>query len=121
MVYWISVLGEVVFRKPAMGEGDVKFVGCIGAFCGWQGGVFAMFGGALIGCLLLLPWIVAVRIGSGLRKSSSDEEAAQEPVGQVPFGPMLAAAGILYYLGLSEYVDAYFEQVLRMFSAAGAY
>ena len=37
LVYWISVLGEIVFRKPAMGEGDVKFVGFIGAFCGWQG------------------------------------------------------------------------------------
>ena len=42
-------------------------------------------------------------------------------MGQVPFGPMLAAAGILYYLGLSEYVDAYFEQVVQLFRATGAY
>ena len=34
LVYWIAVLGEIVFRKPAMGEGDVKFVGFIGAFFG---------------------------------------------------------------------------------------
>ena len=55
LVYWIAVLGEIVFRKPAMGEGDVKFVGFIGAFCGWQGAVFAMFGGAFIGSVVLLP------------------------------------------------------------------
>ena len=32
LVYWIAVIGEIIFRKPAMGEGDVKFVGFIGAF-----------------------------------------------------------------------------------------
>lgn len=121
LVYWISVLGEVVFRKPAMGEGDVKFVGCIGAFCGWQGAVFAMFGGALIGTFLLLPWLLAVRLGRAFRKSSTSEETAQEPIGQVPFGPMLDAAGLLYYLVLSKHVDAYFEQVVLLFSATGSY
>jgi leader peptidase (prepilin peptidase)/N-methyltransferase len=121
LVYWIAVLGEVVFRKPAMGEGDVKFIGCIGAFCGWQGAVFAMFGGALIGSLLLLPWILALRIRGAFRTTTQEADDALESAGQVPFGPMLAAAGILYYLGLSEYVDAYFEQVVQLFSATGAY
>ena len=105
-----------------MGEGDVKFIGCIGAFCGWQGAAFAMFGGALLGSLLLLPWILALRIRNAFRKSSTvDANDSVEAIGQVPFGPMLAAAGILYYLGLSEYVDAYFEQVVQLFRATGAY
>ena len=122
LVYWIAVLGEIVFRKPAMGEGDVKFIGCIGAFCGWQGAAFAMFGGALLGSLLLLPWILALRIRNAFRKSSNtDANDSVEATGQVPFGPMLAAAGILYYLGLSEYVDAYFEQVIQLFRVTGAY
>lgn len=121
LVYWISVLGEVVFRKPAMGEGDVKFIGCIGAFCGWQGAVFAMFGGALIGTLILLPWILALRLRGALSKSLSGDEEAPEVVGQVPFGPMLAVAAILYYLGLSQQVDAYFLDVGRIFSGAVGY
>ncbi len=79
LVYWIAVLGEIVFRKPAMGEGDVKFVGFIGAFCGWQGAVFAMFGGAFIGTLILLPVLLLGRIfGWKQRGGTSGSEAAEE-------------------------------------------
>lgn len=116
LVYWIAVLGEIVFRKPAMGEGDVKFVGFIGAFCGWQGAVFSMFGGAFIGSVILLPVLVVGRFLKHTKKndqqpSESDEEGddAIELGSQVPFGPMLAAGGLVYFLGLNVYVDAYFE------------
>jgi len=119
LVYWIAVLGEIVFRKPAMGEGDVKFVGFIGAFCGWQGAVFAMFGGALLGSIILLPILMVGRLlGKGGSQSGepeaavaddSEEEAVQFGL-QVPFGPMLAGAGLLYFLGADVYVDAYFTE-----------
>ena len=59
LVYWVAALAERLFGRPAMGEGDVKFVGFIGAFCGWQGAVFAFFGGALFGTVLLLPWLLS--------------------------------------------------------------
>ena len=123
LVYWIAVLGEVVFRKPAMGEGDVKFVGFIGAFCGWQGAVFSMFGGALIGSVVLLPILLVARlIGQKTPVSESavthsaedldtDDEEDEEEVqfgSQVPFGPMLAVAGLIYFLGFDRFVDAYF-------------
>lgn len=127
LVYWISVLGEVAFRKPAMGEGDVKFVGFIGAFCGWQGAVFAMFGGALIGSVVLLPLLMVQRLRGGgegeqveeaLPESSDgdgeDDEFYPAP-GQVPFGPMLAVAGLIYFLGFSKYVDAYFNEFTEFF------
>lgn len=116
LVYWIAVLGEIVFRKPAMGEGDVKFVGFIGAFCGWQGAVFAMFGGAFIGTLILLPLLLLGRIfgwkhGGG--SSDSDEPVAFGS--QVPFGPMLAVGGLVYFLGFDRYVDAYFADFVLSF------
>jgi leader peptidase (prepilin peptidase)/N-methyltransferase len=124
LVYWIAVLGEIVFRKPAMGEGDVKFVGFIGAFCGWQGAVFAMFGGALIGTLALLPMLLL----SKFRNQADDSSAAAAPImedpesgdwtpgpSHIPFGPFLAAAGALYYLGLSTWVDAYFVELFMLF------
>jgi len=112
LVYWIAVLGEIVFRKPAMGEGDVKFVGCIGAFCGWQGAVFAMFGGAMIGSMILLPIVLLSRVfGWGTTSSPEEDTGDSESVtfgSQVPFGPMLALGGLIYFLGFDQYVDAYF-------------
>lgn len=51
---WIAILAEAILRKEAMGFGDVLLMGCIGAFCGWRGALFAIFGGALIGCVGVL-------------------------------------------------------------------
>ena len=62
-----------------------------------------------------------MRLRGAFRKSSSDEGEALEAAGQVPFGPMLAGAGILYYLALSEHVDAYFAQVSRLLAASAGY
>ena len=127
LVYWIAVLGEIIFRKPAMGEGDVKFVGFIGAFCGWQGAVFSMFGGALIGTVVLLPILLKSRLCSknkSAKKKTEEEnlpkmDGAEEeyvPFGtHVPFGPMLAVAGLVYFLGFHLYVDAYFADFVFNF------
>lgn len=123
LVYWIAVLGEVIFRKPAMGEGDVKFAGFIGAFCGWQGAVFAMFGGALLGSVILIPFLligrlVAKRDTNCLVEESEDGLDESEGVQfgmQVPFGPMLAGAGLIYFLGFNAYVDAYFAEYISYF------
>jgi leader peptidase (prepilin peptidase)/N-methyltransferase len=119
LVYWIAVLGEIVFRKPAMGEGDVKFVGFIGAFCGWQGAVFAMFGGAFIGTIVLLPILLLGRIfGWGTSQSDSEDEESVAFGSQVPFGPMLAVGGLVYFLGFDRYVDAYFAEFVASFFAS---
>ena len=131
LVYWIAVLGEIIFRKPAMGEGDVKFVGFIGAFCGWQGAVFAMFGGAFIGSIILLPILLIGRIfGKGKKAESTETSDANTAEGtnedaegeedvqfgaQVPFGPMLAVAGLIYFLGFDRFVDAYFAEIASYF------
>jgi len=121
LVYWIAVLGEVIFRKPAMGEGDVKFAGFIGAFCGWQGALFAMFGGALLGTVILLPCLLIGRLVGGKGADCSVDECGEgesERVQfgmRVPFGPMLAGAGLIYFLGFNSYVDAYFAKYVSYF------
>src|ERR1019366_125707 len=53
VVLWIALIAEAVLKKEAMGFGDVKFVGAIGAFCGWHGAVFSVFGGAAVGTVWL--------------------------------------------------------------------
>src|SRR5882724_5950818 len=37
LVLWIALIADFILKKESMGFGDVKFVGAIGAFCGWQG------------------------------------------------------------------------------------
>ncbi len=48
LVFGVGVLGSAVFRKPAMGFGDVKLMGLLGGFAGWAG-VLLGFG---LACLL---------------------------------------------------------------------
>jgi leader peptidase (prepilin peptidase)/N-methyltransferase len=79
LVLWISLVGEAVLKKPAMGFGDVKFVGGIGAFCGWAGAVFAVFGGAIVGTLwFLVAWVWQRTSGRNSPVAPPVEEPAAE-------------------------------------------
>jgi leader peptidase (prepilin peptidase)/N-methyltransferase len=49
------VLGEQIFKKEAIGLGDVKLIGAIGTICGIKGCAGAIFGGSAIGILIILP------------------------------------------------------------------
>ena len=57
-------------RREALGQGDVKLLGFVGAFCGWQGGLFVIFGGAIVGTVLLIPVMIISKFAS--RKYDSD-------------------------------------------------
>lgn len=104
VVLWIAVLAEAVLKKEAMGFGDVKFVGAIGAFCGWQGALFTLFGGAIVGTV----WFAIAFLWEKLSgRPAAVAPPSETPDGQpielgfgahVPFGPMLAIAGGLYFL-----------------------
>lgn len=121
ILLWFSLLGEIVLGREVLGFGDVKFLGAIGAFCGWQGAVFAVFGGAAIGGLVLAAAAIT-RLVSGdvaiqlFRSPSSPAETGRLSWGaHFPFGPMLAAAAALYFLGLHPAVDAYLAHYQVLF------
>ncbi len=108
LVLWIALIAEVVLRKEAMGFGDVKFVGAIGAFCGWQGAVFTIFGGAIVGTVwfvISIVWEKATGRRAPVAPPSETPEGEAAPLefgAHVPFGPMLAIAGALYLLVFRE-------------------
>lgn len=115
VVLWIALLAEIVLKKEAMGFGDVKFLGAIGAFTGWEGALFAIFGGAVVGTLGLAVAIV-VRPMFRMKKPDGPEGEQDVALGRmVPFGPMLAVGGLLYFLFLSPWVDAYFADAALLF------
>ncbi len=121
VVLWIALVAEAILRKEAMGFGDVKFLGALGAFVGWQGAVFAMFGGAIIGCIWFLIAAISQKLfgraAPGARLETPDGQTV-ERVGlgvHISFGPMLGAGALLYFFVLQPWVDGYFDSVRFLF------
>jgi leader peptidase (prepilin peptidase)/N-methyltransferase len=87
-IWLVGVRGEFIFRKEAMGLGDVKYMAMIGAVLGWRG--------------VLLTFVIACLAGSvfGIGKF-----IAVRRMGYVPFGPFLSV-GALAMLFWSPLVDA---------------
>lgn len=129
VVLWVALIGEYILKKEAIGFGDVKLIGGIGAITGWQGGVFSLFGGALIGTALMLflfpfwRWWQKRYPNRPLvaRKMRLEDypEADREQVGlaagkMIPFGPLIALGGLVYYFFMREPVNAYLADVANM-------
>jgi leader peptidase (prepilin peptidase)/N-methyltransferase len=76
-----AVTSEILVPREAMGLGDVKFMGAIGAFIGWYGVLFSLTLSALIGSLVGLTLIA-------LRKRAWSS--------RIPYGPYIAFATVLW-------------------------
>ena len=81
ILFLVGALGTWLFKKEAMGGGDVKMMAMVGAFMGWQGVLLTIFLGALGGTLVFLP----------LRLIKQQEK-------EVPFGVFLAIGAAITYL-----------------------
>jgi len=93
VVLWaIGVLGKLVFRREAMGLGDVKLLGAIGAFLGWKGVLFSIFASSVLGSLVGLYLVL-----SGRREWQS----------RIPYGPYLALGAVIWILWGPEIVQRY--------------
>ena len=82
--YLEAACGEIVLPREAMGFGDVKFMGAIGAFLGWPSVVFSLMVSSVIGSLVGITLIVV-----GKREWSS----------RLPYGPYIAAAAAIWVFG----------------------
>ncbi len=121
LVLWIALFAEAIMKKEAMGFGDVKYLGALGAFVGWKGAVFGMFGGAMLGCLWFAAGVFWKKTTghaapAALPAETPDGQPAELGLGMhVPFGPMLGVAALIYFFGLNRWVDAYFESLTVLF------
>ena len=96
ILWLVAILGKLAFRKDAMGFGDVKLLGAIGAFLGWKGVLFTIMISSLLGTVIGFSLIFS---GQKLRQS------------KIPYGPYLAAAAILWLFVGPELWSAYLDWI----------
>lgn len=94
IVWWIRTIGSAILRQEAMGEADIILCAGVGAYCGWQGALFCIFGGSVIGVLLKLPSVLA------LFGPKREQES-------VPFVPSMAIAATIWFFRGPELVTAW--------------
>lgn len=92
LLYAVAWLGERAFKKEAMGFGDVKLMGAIGAFLGWQSVLFTLFAASLLGTVVSLVLIVSRNANLQSR---------------LPFGPYLSAGALIWLFWGRAVVEAY--------------
>ena len=90
----VSIFGKIIFRKEAMGMGDVKFLAGMGAFLGWQSVPFIVAVSSMIGSV----FGIALMMVSGRRWGV-----------RIPFGPYLALAALIWILGGNKWMGMYLE------------
>lgn len=100
ILYSIGIIGELIFKKEAMGGGDIKLMAFIGALWGWKVAATAIvlgaFCGAFIGIFLMI-----------IKKANKEN--------MIPFGPFLALGTILSVFWSEQIIYFYlnFPQILN--------
>jgi leader peptidase (prepilin peptidase)/N-methyltransferase len=100
-----GLLGDTwyfLFGRDALGLGDAKLLSFIGALLGWKASLFALFGGAVLGTVLLVPVLVWRRLRRGAGAVLRFE---------APYGPFIAAAAVVY-LFIADVVHVDFTRIL---------
>ncbi len=83
---------ETVRKQEGIGGGDIKLLAMIGAFSGWKGALFTIFGGSVIASAVGISIMIVRRVDSQL---------------PIPFGPFLSFAAFLYVLAGDQLINAY--------------
>ena len=87
-LFALGVIGELIFKKEAMGGGDVKLLAMIGAFVGWEIAILVFFIAPVFGAVAGI--IIKIKTGKEL----------------IPYGPYLVLASFLCLL--------YSDKILRV-------
>ena len=85
-----AVSAEIILPREAMGLGDVKFMGAIGAFIGWQAVIFSLMLSSMIGAAVGVTLIALRR-----REWSS----------RMPYGPYIALAAAIWIFGGKKFMS----------------
>jgi leader peptidase (prepilin peptidase) / N-methyltransferase len=94
----VAIFGEKIFKKEAMGMGDVKFLAAIGAFLGLEATLFALFVSSVAGGVTGLSLILARR---------------KDWQSRIPYGPYIAFGAVVWIFWGPAIVDWYWRFINR--------
>jgi len=97
ILWFVAVLGKLIFRKDAMGMGDVKLMGAIGAFLGWPSVLFTLLVSSFLGA------------GVGLTLVATGKKEMQS---RIPYGPYIALAALIWLLWGPSIWNAYLDWLI---------
>ncbi|OGR40894.1 MAG: hypothetical protein A2X35_02880 [Elusimicrobia bacterium GWA2_61_42] len=79
-IWALALLGKFIYKKDAVGEGDIFLMGGIGALCGWQG---------VVSCVVMASFFGSVYGVTLLAMKRADR------MSHMPFGPFLALGAVI--------------------------
>jgi leader peptidase (prepilin peptidase)/N-methyltransferase len=92
----VGMAYEAVRKQEGIGGGDIKLLAMIGAFTGWKGVLFTIFGGSLIASIVGITLMIVRRTHSQI---------------PIPFGPFLSGASFLFILVGDHLIQAYWAML----------
>lgn len=98
LLWLVAVLGKAALKREAMGMGDWKLLGAIGACLGWKAVLFTVLVSSLTGTLTGFAFILLGK---------------KEWQSRIPYGPHLAFAAVAWMLCGPEALAAYLNWALR--------
>jgi leader peptidase (prepilin peptidase)/N-methyltransferase len=90
--YLVAVAGKMIFKKDAMGGGDIKMMAMVGGLLGWKGVILTTFAGSLLGSII---GVTLIRV------------KGREWGSKIAFGPFLAVGALISMLWGEEILRWY--------------
>jgi leader peptidase (prepilin peptidase)/N-methyltransferase len=99
----VGFLGQLIYKKEVMGGGDVKLMGGVGAFIGFEKVLSAIFIASVLTCIVGLTLIMCKKV---------------KIKDYIPFGPFLSAASFItiFLIHPFSYLNIFFVWETQVFN-----
>lgn len=94
LLYSVVVAGTWLFKKEAMGGGDIKLTAMLGLFLGWKGVIMSVCIASVLS-IIALPFVLMA--------------SSEKKIQSLPFGPFSAGSGVIWIVAGSAITNMYLD------------